>query len=407
MRIKSIKPGGWAPHRINSEPFAHLRQNNDKVISIHERRNCRWGSTLPELKNLEVSTYFSRKGTNFVHACDDMGIEVKHRRLYYNWLGLDFGHDARQPTRNGIGFKFLDPWEGERRSSALPPGTRLIRPRGASWVQFRNAFDREAKWWKHEKLSREDVQDTEKAQEAVLAKIFSTRTRNWGQMSETSTDRAVYDLNGDDSIYEPIYDDHYPLSKKMPTGKEKRKQRAKALTVTAKQFAKKLGVKPDDPRVTELVDKDGNIKHPFNLNNARGRIDYKMWKDAWDKEWNSILERKIFSERMTIEEARKQGITTKPVPCRTVNEIKRDPDGAVSKWKARFVVQGHPGHVTKGVHYWKTFSAAPNIATTRILQSCARWVGTTATWTSKQHTCGDDYPSTSTLRSSFLMRRVP
>ena len=157
---------------------------------------------------------------------------------------------------------------------------------------------------------------------------------------------------------------------KMPTGKEKRKQRAKALTVTAKQFAKKLGVKPDDPRVvTELVDKDGNIKHPFNLNNARGRIDYKMWKDAWEKEWNSILERKIFSERMTIEEARKQGITTKPVPCRTVNEIKRDPDGAVSKWKARFVVQGHPGHVTKGVHYWKTFSAAPNIATTRILQS--------------------------------------
>jgi len=84
MRIKSIKPGGWAPHRINSEPFAHLRQNNDKVISIHERRNCRWGSTLPELKNLEVSTYLSRKGTNFVHACDDMGIEVKHRRLYYN-----------------------------------------------------------------------------------------------------------------------------------------------------------------------------------------------------------------------------------------------------------------------------------------------------------------------------------
>ena len=171
MRIKSIKPSGWAPHKINSEPFAHLHQNKDKVINIHDRRNCRWGSTLPELKNLEESTYLSRKGTNFVHACDDMGIEVRFRRLYYNWLGLDFGHDARPPTstRNGMGSKFLNPWKGERRSTGLPPGTRLIRLRAASWVHFIHAFDWEAKW--HEKVANHDAEDMAKAADAVAAKV--------------------------------------------------------------------------------------------------------------------------------------------------------------------------------------------------------------------------------------------
>ena len=71
---------------------------------------------------------------------------------------------------------------------------------------------------------------------------------------------------------------------------------------------------------------------------------------------------------MTLDEIRKAGVTSKPVPCRPVLEIKRLPDGGISKWKSRFVVQGHAGYLHKFEHYWETFSAAPNIATTRILQ---------------------------------------
>ena len=141
--------------------------------------------------------------------------------------------------------------------------------------------------------------------------------------------------------------------------------------MSAKTFAKHLGVKENDPRIISITDKKGNIKHPFNAAEARGRIDEKHWTESWRKEWSSIIDRKIFSERISLEEARRRGITSNVVPCRTVNEIKRHPDGSIAKWKSRFVIQGHQGHVTKGVHYWDTFSAAPNIATTRILQCLA------------------------------------
>ena len=355
MRINDIKAGGWAPERVNHQPFHHLRQIKGKVINIHMRRNCRWRLSLTELQepDLESNLYTVKGKVNFVHACDHMGIEVKHRKLYYNWLGFDYGHNARAPTRGGLGFKFLNPWEGERCSAALPPGTKLIRPRGASWTQWLNAFDREAQWRKHEKTSQEDIAAMTKAEAAVQAQVFVTRCAHKDRC------KPFYDLNPEEHHGEPTSELELHF---------RQQDHACVYAVTAKSFATALGIKPTDPRVTSLVGKDGNIKHPFNMSEARGRVDYKRWCQSWEKEWASILERDIFSKRMTIDEARKLGITSKPVPCRTVNEIKRLPNGQVDKWKSRFVVQGHPGHVTKGVHYWKTFSAAPNIATTRILQ---------------------------------------
>ena len=42
-------------------------------------------------------------------------------------------------------------------------------------------------------------------------------------------------------------------------------------------------------------------------------------------------------------------------------------DGELSKRKARIPVQGHPGNMTKGVHYNETFSATPKENSSRIM----------------------------------------
>ena len=356
MDVTDIAAKKWSPDKVNTTPYAHLRQKKGQVINIHARRNCRWNKDLPEFQKHVQARLFTVDGTvNFVHACDQMGIETRHRRLYYNWLGVDFGHNARPPNLNGFGCRFLNPWEGERKQSSLPPGCQLIRPNGSSWRQWIEASDRENRWHKYESTNHAQDADLRKAEESAMIKVFMAHEQH-----KESRYTTIVDLNPTGNVGEPTTWEGmcaYTTSR--------------AYAVSAKTFAKHLGVKENDPRIISITDKKGNIKHPFNAAEARGRIDEKHWTESWRKEWSSIIERKIFSERISLEEARRRGITANGVPCRTVNEIKRHHDGSIAKWKSRFVIQGHQGRVTKGVHYWDTFSAAPNIATTRILQCLA------------------------------------
>ena len=107
----------------------------------------------------------------------------------------------------------------------------------------------------------------EKAQEAVMVKVFAASKNQGPRIQGLESDHMpIIDLNPEDHKEEPI---------SMRALREY--QSSKVYAVTAKSFASKLGVKADDPRVTKLVGKDRNIKHPFNLGDARGRIDFKMW----------------------------------------------------------------------------------------------------------------------------------
>jgi hypothetical protein len=60
---------------------------------------------------------------------------------------------------------------------------------------------------------------------------------------------------------------------------------------------------------------------------------------------------------------------TPPIPMGVILDIKYGVDGELEKYKCRNCInfKGHPGNVTKGVHYTETFSAAPDMISSRMI----------------------------------------
>ena len=91
------------------------------------------------------------------------------------------------------------------------------------------------------------------------------------------------------------------------------------------------------------------------------------WVKALGNEFYGLCEMGVFDLGYTMQQLRDIGITSKPVPLGEYYECKFGEDGELSKRKARIPVQGHPGNMTKGVHYNETFSATPKESSSRIM----------------------------------------
>ena len=119
----------------------------------------------------------------------------------------------------------------------------------------------------------------------------------------------------------------------------------------------------------DIIDKvTGKITSPKNLFAAFNRPDAKLWEAAWQKEADALDSKGVISHNHTLDELRAMGITAPPIPMGVLLDVKYDQDGEVEKYKARNVLKGHKGNVYKGVHYTETFSAAPDLNSTRFLQ---------------------------------------
>jgi len=92
------------------------------------------------------------------------------------------------------------------------------------------------------------------------------------------------------------------------------------------------------------------------------------WVESIYKEYNGLVDQGVFSHNWTQEDLRKQGITSKPVPCSTALTHKYK-DGKLDRLKTRICIAGHKGNVTKGVHYQDVFSPSPVQHTERLLQA--------------------------------------
>ena len=142
--------------------------------------------------------------------------------------------------------------------------------------------------------------------------------------------------------------------------------RARPVTVIAwKKKMDSLGLEYSAKQL-ETISSNGRIKNPFSMDIAKHRPDYAEFVKASKTEWDNIEGRNTFGPFMKLADIRAQGISQSVCPCRELCEIKGS-DGEVEKWKTRLVIQGSPNNVTKGVHYFETYSAAPNCTTTRIL----------------------------------------
>ena len=80
------------------------------------------------------------------------------------------------------------------------------------------------------------------------------------------------------------------------------------------------------------------------------------------------MDQGVFSHNWTRQDLLDAGIRGKPVPCSTALTHKYK-DGVLEKLKTRICIAGHPGNVTKGIHYNDVFSPSPVQHTERLLQA--------------------------------------
>jgi hypothetical protein len=106
----------------------------------------------------------------------------------------------------------------------------------------------------------------------------------------------------------------------------------------------------------------------------RGKqAEQEKWWAAISKELDGLKEKGVF-QMMTYRELVAQGYVTdkiKPVPLRMLLNTKIKPSGEFDKAKARYVLQGDPQHLQKGVHFSVVFAPTPGLETGRILQAYA------------------------------------
>jgi hypothetical protein len=111
----------------------------------------------------------------------------------------------------------------------------------------------------------------------------------------------------------------------------------------------------------------GKETAPANTQEALNGEHAEEWVKSLGNEFYGLCEMGVFDLGYTLQQLRDIGIHSKPVPLGEYYECKFGENGELSKRKARIPVQGHPGNMTKGIHYNETFSATPKESSGRIL----------------------------------------
>ena len=81
----------------------------------------------------------------------------------------------------------------------------------------------------------------------------------------------------------------------------------------------------------------------------------------------NIEDREVLGEYQTQEAVRAAGTTQRPIPMRMLFDVKLKPDESFDKLKCRLIVCGHTGYLRKGENFWATYSASPNLSTSRLI----------------------------------------
>ena len=262
-------------------------------------------------------TYITKNRDTFERVCNAINVPQGQRRLYYEWLGEHFGMGHKHKDTQG-GLHFVNPYGGGR-ATKFDANVRFPLPQGDSWMH---------------KISDHQA----KSQECNTAHIDA-------YIAETNMLMHVNEIRVKDMM---------------------RSDHDHAMASLAEQIAP-----AKDPRVDpKYADKKtGRLIAPKTLNEAKRRSDWKHWEAAMNIELNSFKDLGVLSRPRTLREFKAQGYTKPPVPLIVVWDAPYTPENKLKKFKCRICAQGHAGNVTKGVHFFNTFAAAPNCATTRLMHA--------------------------------------
>ena len=259
--------------------------------------------------------YLTKNRDTFERVCNAINVPQGQRRLYYEWIGEHFGMGHQHKDTVG-GLHFVNPYGGGR-ATRFDADVRFPLPKGDSWQ--RKLDDHK---------TRSDAGNTMHI-DAYLAETHMLMHINIERLKE----RMSYDETN-----------------------------ANAIASLAEQI---------DPRVDpKYVDKKtGRLIPPKTLAEAKRRSDWKQWERALLDERKSFKDLGVLSKPRTLRKLKNDGYTKPPVPLIAIWTAPYTPENKLKKFKCRICAQGHTGNVTKGVHFFNTFAAAPNCATTRLMHA--------------------------------------
>jgi len=342
-----------------------LRGPRDTVNIVH-KRDVSWKRA--HLKSIDHPVVPVGVRTSWRSFIDQLGLPRHHERLYYNWLGPDFGINADyNPPRGELGCKFSPPWAGGRKNVSLRQGAEFPAPQGESWLQWTQAYDRAQRESNSATANAALVSTAcESAYVAAyinhaeatdrLHGVFTAVSEHPGEpMTQRDLDieRELRETRHDASI-EHLFLAQIDLMKEQEATKDAETPPADLVIASF----------PDG-----TITPEGKLIEPSDYNEAKTLPCADLWTKAYQTEVANITGRQVLHEDfMTLEQCYAEGVRTRPVPMRNLFSVKTHPDGSFDKLKVRTVVLGHPGYMRKGQHFWATYSASPFLVTPRLIQ---------------------------------------
>ena len=295
------------------------------------------------------------RGTRLTYfkLCDAMRIDPKYRQAYYKWLGPTFGprgtpYDGKNRTGSPhFGCIFSDPW-GVGRNSFIKERTKFPIPIGVTWNKFKLKRDREDDTHNPQHVGSRAVNSAFN-HEVTRAYLVTKITRN--------------------IIDDPLMiENNYAYLSKPGTSEAKLAPYETSKT-RQEQIQRILEDESMNNEESGIVDpRTGKLIPPKSFKTMLSRADRAEWAKATLRELDSLDSLGVLDHDHTLADIRKRGIKHSPVPMMLIYDAKYKPDGSFDKFKARDVVCGHKGFMRQGEHFTTTFSAAPSLVTTRLLQ---------------------------------------
>ena len=307
----------------------------DKVTSTHGG----------DAASHETRLFFCRDNMTFFDVCDAVGVKPTEQHVYYDWLTLN--HECGHRHKGKPGY-FRDPFALKKKGKSpdkFKLGTPFPVPTGDTWMAMQRH---------HNTVSNDanaEYVNAKLAEAEFVMKVdeiaVDTMHRRMTEDPDTILDSLLAELIIDGC---ELSDLHGIIAYASTDA-----------LATSKATAGSKGQETDS--VT------GKIIPPKSLKQALQRSDADAWLKALKIELDGLDEMGVISHNHRISDLRKAGVNQTPVPMKLLFDCKYHPDGTLDKLKVRNVVSGTKHHMKVGEHFWESFSASPNIATTRLLQA--------------------------------------
>jgi hypothetical protein len=274
--------------------------------------------------------YFCEENDNFKTVCAHLGLDKAQWRAYYDLVHTEYMcgevfKDKKKYANVGSGFNYPFTKGGGAKTHRFAEGKRFPIPhKDPLWKKMIDKMN--------EKSNEANDEHTLKALETHCFRMAA-----WTAKEMTEQIR--------------VHDDEQEIYNRIA---------ATAYAAIVKDESTSTGAEKMLP--------------PKNYREAMQRDDWEDWAHAKSKELEGIIDDRgvLSKESYTLKQLRRMGITNTPMPASMIFEDKTDGSGNTTKKKGRLVQNGTKHNMRRSFgsgHIFETYSAAPDIASNRIMQA--------------------------------------